>query len=92
MLALAIGCWLVGMILAQYFRIFALAPVALAACVPAAFIGVAQGHSFQSILLVCLLIVVCLQLGYLFGAWLALTGRLPMKKGRATRPDRAGGQ
>ena len=101
MLALAIGCWLVGMVLAQYLRIFALVPLALASCVLAALIGAAQGHSIQSIILACILIVVCLQLGFLLGAWIAVPGadrsRLPIrkltsKKSRVMQPDRAGRQ
>ena len=82
MLAVAIICWLVGMVLAHYQRIFALAPLALASCVLAGMIGAAQGHSIQSIILTCLVIVVCLQLGFLVGALIAVPddNSLPFRK------------
>lgn len=72
MLALIISCWLVGMVLAQYFRIFALVPLILVACVLAAIINGLQGYGLEHIVVACLLIIVCLQLGFFFGAWIAL--------------------
>ena len=67
MLMLAIGCFLVGVMLAQYLRIFALGPLAVLACVFAA-----RGHLTGSLILDCALIVVCVQLGYLAGALIAI--------------------
>ena len=40
---LAIGCFLVGMMLAQYLRIFALGPLAVLACVFALRADISQG-------------------------------------------------
>jgi hypothetical protein len=70
MLMLAIGCFLVGMIIAQYLRIFAVGPLAVLACVFA--IGSGRAHLTGSLILDCALIVVCVQLGYLAGALIAI--------------------
>ena len=70
---LAIGCFLVGMMLAQYLRIFALGPLAVLACVFAA-----RGHMTGSLIWDCALIVVCVQLGYLAGALIAIPRADPM--------------
>jgi hypothetical protein len=67
MLMLAIGCFLVGTMLAQYLRIFALGPLSVLACVFAA-----RGHLTGSLILDCGLVVVCLQLGYLVGALITI--------------------
>jgi hypothetical protein len=73
MLMLAIGCFLLGMMLAQYLRIFALGPLAVLACVFAA-----RGQLTGSLLWDCALIVVCVELGYLVGALIAVPGVEPM--------------
>jgi hypothetical protein len=73
MLMLAIGCFLVGMIIAQYLRIFAVAPLAVLACFFAA-----RGNLTGSLILDCALIVVCVQIGYLAGALIAIPRADPM--------------
>jgi hypothetical protein len=76
MLMLATGCFLFGMIIAQYLRIFAVGPLAVLACVFATLM--ARGHLTGSLIWDCALIVVCVQLGYLAGALIAIPGVAPL--------------
>jgi|SRR4029079_12927224 hypothetical protein len=71
MLALAISGWLLGMVLAQNLRVFALVPVALVSCIVTAIIGAAQGFGLEHVGLACLVLVTCLQAGFLMGAGIA---------------------
>ena len=68
MLALAISGWLLGMVLAQNLRVFALVPVALVSCIVTAIIGAAQGFGLEHVGLACLVLVACLQAGFLTSA------------------------
>jgi hypothetical protein len=91
MLMLAVGCFLVGMIIAQYLRIFAVGPLVVLACVFATLM--ARGHLTGSLIGDCALIVVCLQLGYLAGAFIAIpraspSGRYKTHGGRLATRDR----
>ena len=65
-------------------RIYVLLPLILATCVVAGIIGAAQGHQFEQIILDCIVIVVCMQFGFLVGALLAVPRkdrpRFPIKK------------
>ena len=65
------SCWLLGLVLAQHLRVFALAPLMLVYCVFSATIGAANGLTIQSILMACTIIVVSLQTGFLVGALVA---------------------
>ena len=67
-MVLLIGSLLVGATLALYFRVLVLAPVSLVGWVYIAQIGVTDGYSTGLILLECVLVVVCMPLGYLVGA------------------------
>jgi hypothetical protein len=76
MLMLVIGCFLLGMMVAQYLRVFALAPLAVLACVFATFME--RGHLTGSLIWDCVLIVVCVELGYLAGALIAIPRANPV--------------